>query len=123
MDHLQAFIDAYLTGNSLFRFVYKPATNEIFLEDELEEDDNGQFFYIPFKNSQELYVEMSYFADEQTGDVYETLQDALLSPSPIKKFEQVVHEIGLSELWQQQKISYAKKHLYAWFVEKGLPIE
>lgn len=123
MDRLQAFVDAYLTGDSLFRFVYKPTTKELFLEDELQDSDNGKFLYVPFKNSQELYAEMSYFVDEQTGEVYEKLQDALLSPSPIKKFEQIVREMDMEQKWERRKIAFAKKHLYSWFAEVGLPIE
>ena len=30
MDRIQRFIDAYLLGDSLFRFVYKPTTDELF---------------------------------------------------------------------------------------------
>ena len=123
MDKLQLLVDAYLSGDSLFRFVYKPATEELFLEDELEESDNGKFLYVPFKNSQELYAEMSYFADEQSGQTYDMLQDALLSPSPIKKFESIIEEAGVAEAWYKRKTDYAKKHLYRWFVEVGLHIE
>ncbi|MER2000952.1 MAG: hypothetical protein ABS882_14385, partial [Lysinibacillus sp.] len=75
------------------------------------------------KNSQELYAEMSYFADEQSGQTYHMLQDALISPSPIKKFENVIEEAGVAEEWHKRKTDYAKKHIYSWFVEVGLHIE
>lgn len=123
MDRMQLFVDAYLKGDSLFRFVYKPSTDELFLEDELEEEDDGKFLYVPFKNSQQLFMEMSYFADEQQGDTREALYDALSSPSPIGKFEKVVTMLQLADVWDERKIAFAKKHLYQWFVEQGLHIE
>lgn len=115
MDRFQAFVDAYLAGDSLFRFVYMPATDELFLEEELGEADNGKFLYVPFKDSRELYIEMTYFADEQQGEQKEILYNALSSPSPISKFEKVIAEIGFAEAWEKRKIQYAKKHLLKWF--------
>lgn len=120
MERLQPFIDAYLAGDSLFRFVYKPATDELFLEDELDEVDNGQFYYVPFKDSRELYSEMSYFVDEQTGELQNALLDALSSPSPISKFEHAVAETKLATDWQARKTSYAKGHILRWFQENGI---
>ena len=120
MDYLQRFIDAYLTGDSLFRFVYNPETDELFLEDELQESDNGKFLYVPFKNAQQLYAEMSYFADEQSGEVGATLQQALLAPSPIKKFEQTVQETPVATLWQARKEAYAKQHILEWLAANRL---
>lgn len=123
MDQLQRFIDAYLSGDSLFRFVYKPATDELFLEDELEEKDNGKFLYVPFKNSQELYMEMSYFADEQPLYIREKLQKILMCPSPIGKFEKLIAELGIEEAWIRRKGEYAKKHIYHWMIENSLNIQ
>lgn len=119
MDKLQPFIDAYLTGDSLFRFVYKPVTDELFLEEELDEADNGKFYYVPFKDSRELYSEMAYFADEQ-GAWQDVLLDALSSPSPISKFEQVIADTPLLEVWQARKMAYAKKHIREWFADNGM---
>ena len=123
MESLQRFVDAYLSGDSLFRFVYKPETDELFLEDELEETDNGKFLYVPFKNAQELFMEMSYFADEQNEAIRNKLYDALTSPSPIGKFEKLLPELELDDAWAERKTQFAKKHLYHWFVEQGLHIE
>lgn len=120
MDRLQPFIDAYLTGDSLFRFVYKPVTDELFLEEELDETDNGRFYYVPFKDSRELYSEMSYFADEQTGKLQHILLDALSSPSPISKFEQVVAQTELADAWLARKMAYARRHIQQWFAECGI---
>lgn len=123
MDKLQPFIDAYLKGDELFRFVYKPDTDELFLEDDLEEQDNGKFLYIPVKNSREYYMEMAYFTDEQPEIIREVLLDALSSPSPIEKFERIITPSDYAEAWQERKSAYAKKHIYQWFVEQGLHIE
>ncbi|MER2105701.1 MAG: hypothetical protein ABS949_02080 [Solibacillus sp.] len=119
MEPLQPFIDAYLAGDSLFRFVYKPVTDELFLEEELDEADNGKFYYVPFKDSRELYSEMSYFVDEQ-DEWQNVLLDALSSPSPISKFEQVVAKTALADAWRARKMSYAKKHLLNWFADHGI---
>lgn len=120
MDRLQPFIDAYLTGDSLFRFVYKPVTDELFLEEELDETDNGKFYYVPFKDSRELYSEMSYFVDEQQGELQQVLLDALSSPSPISKFEKVIADTELADVWQERKKNYAKKHIISWFADNGI---
>lgn len=119
MDKLQPFIDAYLTGDSLFRFVYKPVTDELFLEEELDEADNGKFYYVPFKDARELYSEMAYFADEQ-GEWKDTLLDALSSPSPISKFEQVIVDTPLKGAWQARKMAYAKLRIQEWFADHGI---
>jgi len=122
MDQVQRFIDAYLLGDSLFRYVYKPSTDELFLEDDLEEKDNGKFLYVPYKNSQELYMEMSYFADEQPTDIREELLKTLMSPSPIGKFEKIIPQLHLEEAWIKRKNAFAKMHLSQWFIEHGLHI-
>lgn len=123
MDRLQAFVDAYLSGDSLFRFVYKPVTDELFLEEELEEADNGKFYYVPFKDARELYIEMSFFTDEQQVEMKEILLDALSSPSPISKFEHVVVELDLADNWHARKVAFAKRHVAKWFAEQGLRVD
>lgn len=114
MTKLDALIDAYLAGDTLFRFVYKPATEELFLEDELDESDNGQFVYVPFKDARELYLEMADFTNRQAHDIEPILYAALCSPSPIDKFEEKVHEIGLDDSWQVCKRDYAARHVKNW---------
>jgi hypothetical protein len=116
MGKYDAFIDAYLKGDSLFRFVYVPSRNELFLEEELEEADNGQFLYVPFKDSQELFTLMANFYHEQDGELEQKLYEALSSPSPIKKFEKTMQELGLQQVWEEKKREYAKKHIVQWLM-------
>ena len=114
MDQYAAFVDAYLKGDSLFRFVYVPHRKELFLEEELEEQDDGKFLYVPFKDSRELYLLMGDFSNAQPSEIEEQLFNALSSPSPIEKFEKVVGEIGLGEAWEQQKYAFAKRNIMEW---------
>lgn len=117
---MDALIDAYLQGDTLFRFVYKPATKELFLAEELDEDDNGKFLYVPFKDSRELYLEMADFMMEQDGEVEAILYSALSSPSPIDKFHKTVEEVGLASQWEKRKRQFAKRHLEDWLMLNGL---
>lgn len=117
MTKLDALIDAYLAGDSLFRFVYKPATEELFLEDELDESDDGQFVYVPFKDARELYLEMADFTRMQAHDTEPILYAALCSPSPIDKFHEKVEELGLHDTWEERKRAYAARKLKEWLVQ------
>lgn len=119
MQQLEALIDAFLQGDSLFRFVYKPDTGELFLEDELDEEDDGKFAYVPFKDSRELYLEMADFVMEQEGEIEAILYSALSSPSPIDKFHKKVVEVGLAEEWEQRKRAFAQKHIKDWLMLNG----
>lgn len=119
MKQLDALIDAFLQGDTLFRFVYIPETGELFLEDELDEADNGKFAYVPFKDSRELYLEMADFVMEQEGETEEILYSALSSPSPIDKFHKRVAEVGLADEWEARKRAFAKRHIEDWFMLNG----
>lgn len=114
MTKLDPLIDAYLAGDTLFRFVYKPATEELFLEDELDERDNGQFVYVPFKDARELYLEMADFTRMQAHDTEPILYAALCSPSPIDKFQHKVEELGLADSWNERKRAYGAKQIQQW---------
>lgn len=116
---MESLIDAFLAGDTLFRFVYKPATQELFLEEELEEADNGQFVYVPYKDARDLYMEMTYFADRQGESIEAALYKALSSPSPISKFEKLVEELALASAWQQAKRAFARKYIEVWLRENG----
>lgn len=117
MGKYDPFIDAFLKGDTLFRFVYIPSRNELFLEEDLEEEDNGKFLYVPFKDSQEIFTLMADYYQQQQGEVEEKLFAALSSPSPIKKFEKTVVELGLQKDWEQIKHSYALKNIVAWLAK------
>ena len=119
MKQLDALIDAFLQGDSLFRFVYMPTTGELFLEDELDEADNGKFVYVPFKDSRELYLEMADFVMEQQGETEAILYSALSSPSPIDKFHKVVGELDLADEWAERKRAFAKRHIEDWLMLNG----
>lgn len=116
---MDALIDAFLQGDTLFRFVYIPDTGELFLEDELEEEHNGRFAYVPFKDSRELYLEMADFVLEQEGEIEEILYSALSSPSPIDQFHKRVTEVGLAEEWDARKRVFAKRHIEEWLMLNG----
>ena len=115
MKQYDAFIDAYLKGDSLFRFVYVPERKELFLEDELEEQDNGKFLYVPFKDSRELYLRMATFSDRQSKDIEEKLYRALSAPSPIDQFQKAVKELDLTDTWEREKRAYALENIITWF--------
>ena len=119
MKQMEALIDAFLQGDTLFRFVYMPETGELFLEDELDESDNGKFAYVPFKDSRELYLEMADFVMEQSGETEEILYSALSSPSPINQFHKKVAEVGLAEVWESRKRAFAKRHIEEWLMYNG----
>jgi len=119
MQQMDALIDAFLQGDTLFRFVYLPATGELFLEDELDEADNGKFANVPFKDSRELYLEMADFVMEQDAETEAFLYKALSSPSPIDKFHKMVGEVGLAEAWEKRKREFAKRHIEDWLMLNG----
>lgn len=120
MNALQLLIDAYLAGDTLFRFVYKPQTEELFLEDELDEQDNGQFLYVPYKDARELYLEMADFVREQQPHIEAILYQALCSPSPIEKFEKQIQKLELGAIWQARKEAFAQRHIEQWLDEVGI---
>ena len=122
MSQYEAFIDAYLKGDSLFRFVYVPKRKELFLEDELEEADNGKFLYVPFKDSRELYLKMADFCYAQPPEIEATLYGALSSPSPIGKFHKVVGEIGLADVWEQEKRAFAQTKIQEWMEQHHIEL-
>lgn len=119
MKQMDALIDAFLQGDTLFRFVYIPDTGELFLEDELDESDNGKFAYVPFKDSRELYLEMADFVMEQKGEIEEVLYSALSSPSPIDKFHKKVGEVGLAAVWESRKRAFAQRYIEDWLMSNG----
>lgn len=120
MTPLDALIDAYLAGDTLFEFVYKPQTEELFLADELDERDNGQFYYVPYKDARQLYLEMADFVREQSTETEAILYAALCSPNPIDKFDAQIEQLQLQQQWQQRKYDFAKKHILQWMVEVGI---
>lgn len=122
MSKFDAFIDAYLKGDSLFRFVYVPHRKELFLEDDLEEVDNGKFLYVPFKDSRELYLKMGDFCDSQPPELEATLYNALSSPSPIDKFHKVVAEIGLADAWEQEKRAFVRVKIQEWLEQNHIEL-
>ena len=123
MGKYDAFIDAFLQGDTLFQFVYVPDRHELFLEEELEEKDNGRFLYVPFKDARDLYLLMGEFSRGKSTAIEEQLFNALSSPSPIEKFEKVVVELSLASEWTKVKRAFAEEQIKQWMLHYKLDIE
>ncbi len=112
---MQQLVDAYLTGEYCFGFVYNRKTKEVYipLDDEDWEEDEA-VVPVPYKESRQMYEVMVDFSNQFSEEIEEVLFRALNNRKPFRQFNEAAGQLGLLEQWDQFVQQFAEQRIKEW---------